>query len=178
MSEVQGVISNWSSGPRHRHRDKPLNREPADPRRWRRGKHHACRWCTSATGLLNSNPCHVRHRSMRSISWIKFQSAAAYPERVVLPVTALPRLGLLLIGKRTPGTTPEPPRAHPRPRAAPLRSRRRKRTQHQPTTYRVVELVFWTLPTSPKRDFGDGGGSSGRGAPANKTAQCYMHCKE
>jgi hypothetical protein len=34
------------------------------------------------------------------------------------------------------------------------------------------------LLTSPKRDFGDGGGSNGRGAPINKLIQCHMHCKE
>ena len=42
----------------------------------------------------------------------------------------------------------------------------------------MIDPVRWTLLTSPKRDFGDGGGSSARGAPINKWIQCYMHCKE
>jgi hypothetical protein len=42
----------------------------------------------------------------------------------------------------------------------------------------VVDSVPWTLLTSPKRDFGDGGGSNDRGAPINKLIQCHRHCKE
>ena len=40
----------------------------------------------------------------------------------------------------------------------------------------VVDPVPWALLTSTKRDFGDGGGSSGRGAPINKLIQCHRHC--
>jgi hypothetical protein len=42
----------------------------------------------------------------------------------------------------------------------------------------VVDSVPWASLTSPKRDFGDGGGSSGRGAPISKPIQCYRHCRE
>jgi hypothetical protein len=49
---------------------------------------------------------------------------------------------------------------------------------HTASTDDVVDSVPWTLLTSPKRDFGDGGGSNGRGAPINKLIQCHRHCKE
>jgi hypothetical protein len=52
-----------------------------------------------------------------------------------------------------------------------------------PSTDDVVDSVPWALLTSSKRDFGDGGESSGRGAPipvhrSSKKIQCYRHCKE
>ena len=43
---------------------------------------------------------------------------------------------------------------------------------HTASTDDVIDPVPWTLLTSPKRDFGDGGGSSDRGAPAHRTERC------
>jgi hypothetical protein len=45
---------------------------------------------------------------------------------------------------------------------------------HTASTDDVIDPVPWTLLTSPKRDFGDGGGSSDRGAPT--ASRCRAIC--